>query len=170
MLNTTLEVADDCRHGDSIVGGSIFTVTVKAKHEKEVKGAWIIHHARKIALDLSAPAEYSILDEAGKAGELLIRLGASNESTLTNTQVVAIAQSMNMNVRTELPHFLGLLKGKRLIDLSSQEVQVLGVTTRFVLAHTSDIFDDARPKSHETAAIAIGELALRDPLMFLSSL
>ena len=136
-----------------------------ARHEKETKGAWIIHHARKISLDLSAPAEYSVLDEAGKAGELLIRLGASNESTLANAKVAAIAQSINMNVRTELPHFLQLLRKKRLIDVSSKEVQVLGVTTRFVLSHTADIFDDANPNNREEAAIEIGELASDSPIL-----
>lgn len=133
--------------------------------EKETKGAWIIHHARKISLDLSASAEYSVLDEAGKAGELLIRLGASTESSLDKTRVAAIARSINMNDRTELPHYLKLLSKKRLIDESSQEVRILGVTTRFVLAHTSDIFDDANPTSREKAAIEIGELASVSPIL-----
>ena len=88
-----------------------------ARQESETKGAWIIHHARKIALDIGAPAEYSILDEAGKAGELLIRLGATNESTLNKAKVDAVAQSINMNVRTELPHFLRLLRKRRLRTL-----------------------------------------------------
>ena len=139
-------------------------------NEKETKGAWIIHHARKISLDLSAPAEYSALDEAGKAGELLIRLGASSESTLDNAKVAAIAQSINMNVRTELPHFLKLLRKKRLIDVSAKEVQVLGVTTRFVLAHTSDIFDDARPTDREMAAIELGERASQSPVLYRTAI
>lgn len=135
------------------------------RHEKETRGAWIIHHARKISLDLSAPAEYSVLDEAGKAGELLIRLGVSNESKLSKEKVYAIARSINMNVRTELPHFLNLLRKKRLIDTSSKEVQVLGVTTRFVLAHTSDIFDEANPTTPEEAAIEIGEMSSDSPIL-----
>lgn len=134
------------------------------RQEKETKGAWIIHHARKISLDVGAPAEYSVLDEAGKAGEILIRLGATNESTLDKEKVDAVAQSINMNVRTELPHFLKLLRKRRLIDTSSKQVQVLGITTRFVLGHTSTIFDDSNPSNREQAAIEIGELSSDSPI------
>ena len=43
----------------------------------------IIHHGRKIALDVNAPAEFPVLDETAKAAELLIRLGQSDTATLT---------------------------------------------------------------------------------------
>lgn len=71
--------------------------------EKETKGAWIVHHARKISMDVSAPSEYSGLDEAGKAADLLMRLGATKEATLSKKEVEAIASSANLNPRTELP-------------------------------------------------------------------
>lgn len=134
--------------------------------DKETKGAWIVHHARKISMDVAAPAEYSILDESGKAAELLMRLGAAEEDNLTKAEVEAIAKSANLNVRTELPHYLQLLQGRRLIDTSSDEVQVLGINTRGVLGHASDIFDDASPTSREIAAVEIGELASRSPVLF----
>jgi hypothetical protein len=133
--------------------------------DKETKGAWIVHHARKISMDVAAPAEYSILDESGKAAELLMRLGAAEEDNLTKAEVEAIAKSANLNVRTELPHYLQLLQGRRLIDTSSDEVQVLGINTRGVLGHASDIFDDASPTSREIAAVEIGELASRSPVL-----
>ncbi|WP_171230068.1 hypothetical protein [Ruegeria sp. HKCCA4008] len=133
--------------------------------DKETKGAWIVHHARKISMDVAAPAEYSILDESGKAAELLMRLGAADEDNLTKAEVDAIARSANLNVRTELPHYLNLLKGRRLIDTSANEVQVLGINTRSVLGHASDIFDDASPTSREVAAVEIGELASQSPLL-----
>jgi len=132
--------------------------------DKETKGAWIIHHSRKIISDTAAPAEYSVLDEAGKAAELLMRLGESNEATLEMQEVSAIAQAAKLNPRTELSHYLRLLKDRRLIDTAGNDVQVLGVTTRSVLAHAADIFDDAQPESHEVAAIALGELASQAPL------
>ncbi|WP_438392335.1 hypothetical protein [Caballeronia sp. DA-9] len=131
---------------------------------KSDKGAWIVHHSRKISRDTAAPAEYSALDEAGKATELLMRLGETKEANLKNEEVTAIAKAANLNPRTELPHFLDLLERRRLIDRAKGEVQVLGVNTRNVLGHASDIFDDAEPASHEIASIALGELASVAPI------
>lgn len=133
--------------------------------KKETKGAWIVHHSRKIAMDIAAPAEYCILDESGKAAELLMRLGAAREENLTKTEVEAIAKSANLNVRSELPHYLSLLEDKRLIDTSANEVQVLGVNTRSVLGHAYDIFHDASPSPREVAAIEIGEIVSRSPIL-----
>ena len=134
--------------------------------DKETKGAWIVHHARKIAMDMAAPAEYSILDESGKAAELLMRLGAADEGNLARTEVEAIAKSANLNTRTELPHYLRLLERRRLIDTSKSEVQVLGINTRGVLGHAANIFDDASPTPREVAAIEIGELVSQSPVLF----
>jgi hypothetical protein len=137
--------------------------------DKETKGAWIIHHSRKINSDTAAPAEYSVLDEAGKAAELLMRLGETEEATLGKQEVAAIAQSAKLNPRTELPHFLQLLKDRRLIDTAGDEVQVLGVTTRSVLTHAADIFDDGQPGNHEIAAIELGEMASHTPIALLDA-
>lgn len=140
-----------------------------ASSDRETKGAWIVHHARKITMDVAAPSEYSVLDEAGKAAELLMRLGASKDDTLSKVEVDAVARSANLNARTELPHFINLLKERRLIDTAGSEIQVLGVTTRGVLGHAADIFDEASPGSHEVAALAIGELASRSPVPYLEA-
>jgi hypothetical protein len=43
--------------------------------DKETTGAWIVHHGRKIVLDVGAASEFPVLDETAKAAELLIRLG-----------------------------------------------------------------------------------------------
>jgi hypothetical protein len=137
--------------------------------DKETKGSWIIHHSRKIISDTTAPAEFSALDEAGKAAELLMRLGETNEATLGKNEIAAIAQSIKLNPRTELPHFVQLLKDRRLIDTAGDEVQVLGVTTRSVLSHAADIFDDAQPGNHEVAAIELGEMASRTPIALLDA-
>ena len=147
-------------------GATVTSGKMTSSSDKETKGAWIVHHARKISMDVAAPAEYSILDESGKAAELLMRLGAAEEDNLTKAEVEAIAKSANLNVRTELPHYLQLLQSRRLIDTSSDEVQVLGINTRGVLGHASDIFDDASPTSREIAAVEIGELASRSPVLF----
>lgn len=137
--------------------------------DKETTGAWIIHHSRKIVSDTAAPAEYSVLDEAGKAAELLMRFGGTHEATLGKQEVAAIAMAANLNPRTELPHYLQLLKGRRLIDTASDEVHVLGVTTRGVLSHAADIFNDAQPGSHERAAIVLGEMASQAPVPLLDA-
>ncbi len=136
------------------------------KHEKETRGAWIVHHARKISMDMHGAAEFPVLDEAGKAAELLMRLGASETSVLNADEVKAIARSINLNVRTELRHYLELLQTKRLIDTSNKEVQVLGVSTRHVLRHASDIFEDSTPTNREVAAIDISERASQSPVLF----
>lgn len=135
--------------------------------DKETTGAWIIHHSRKIASDTAAPAEYSVLDEAGKAAQLLMRLGETNESNLGKQEVAAIAMATGLNPRVELPHYLELLKAKRLIDTGGDEIQVIGVTTRAVLSHAADIFKDAQPGMHEHAAIAIGEMASQAPVSLI---
>ena len=117
-------------------------------------------------MDMSGVAEFPAFDEAGKAAELLMRLGATKESTLSHDEVRAVAQSINLNARTELPYYLKLLKKKRLVDTSNTELQILGVSTRLVLRHASDIFDASDPASSEIAAIDISERASQSPILF----
>jgi hypothetical protein len=133
------------------------------RHIKETEGAWVIHHGRKISLDLSAPAEFSALDETAKAAELLIRLGENEETTLTRQQVEAVARAAGLNPRSELPHYLQLLKARRLIDESATELHVLGVTSRATLVHASEMFADAQPTTAEKASIDLAELTSSTP-------
>lgn len=122
--------------------------------EKETKGAWIIHHGRKIALDVNAPAEFPVIDETAKAAELLIRLGQSDAATLTKHEVDAVARAAHLNPRSELPHYLGMLERRRLI---------VGLTSRATLSHTCDILTDAGPSAYEAAAIDVAELTSQAP-------
>jgi hypothetical protein len=131
--------------------------------EKETTGAWIIHHGRKIALDVDAPAEFPVLDEAAKAAELLIRLSETDVATLTNKETEAVARAAHLNPRTELPHYLNLLEDRRLIDRSAKEVRILGLTGRAPLSHASDIFLDADPSKYERATIDLAELTSQSP-------
>ena len=94
-------------------------------------------------------------------------LGAADEGNLARTKVEAIAKSANLNIRSELPHYLRLLERRRLIDTSKSEVQVLGIKTRGVLGHAANIFDDASPTPREVAAIKIGELVSQSPVLFV---
>lgn len=138
------------------------------KMEKTTKGAWIVHHSRKIVTDMSAPAEFSALDASGKAAELLMRLSSTESNTLKRNEVDAVARSVNLNPKIELSYFINLFKEKRLIDTSSSlsEIHILGINTQNVLSHASDIFDDLNPTNNELAAIELGELVSRSPLLF----
>ncbi len=131
--------------------------------DKETQGAWIVHHGRKIALDVSAPSEFPVLDETAKATELLIRLSQSEETTLRNNEVEAVARAACLNPRSELPHYLEILENRRLIDRAPGEVRVLGLTTRATLRHAADMLADAGPSKVELAAIDLGELTSQAP-------
>jgi hypothetical protein len=131
--------------------------------DRETKGAWIIHHGRKISFDVSAPSEFPVLDEAAKSAELLMRLGESGAVTLSNSEVDAVARAAHLNPRSELPHYLSILERRRLIDRSAEQVHVLGITTRATLGHASDILADAGPSIYEEAAIHLAELTSESP-------
>jgi hypothetical protein len=75
--------------------------------EKETKGAWIIHHGRKIALDVTAPAEFPVLDESAKAAELLMRLSQSDAATLTKQEIDAVARAAHLKSRCVARETLG---------------------------------------------------------------
>ena len=126
--------------------------------DKETKGAWIIHHGRKIALHIGAASDYPALDESSKAAELLMRLGQTDQSVLTKPQAVAVARAANLNHRTELPHYLNILEKRKLIDISGENIAILGVTTRSVLAHANDILEDGEPNEYEQASLGLAEL------------
>lgn len=132
--------------------------------DKETMGAWIVHHGHKIRLDANASTEFPKIDEAAKAANLLVRLGETGETTL-NTQVVkAVARSAGLNPGYELEGLLAVLKDRRLIDRGGDEVVVLGVTTRSVLARASELFEDAEPSKAEKAVIHIAEAASKSPI------
>src|SRR5690349_17337651 len=101
-----------------------------AASEKEVTGAWVIHHGRKLVLDANGSAEFPAIDEAAKAATLLAKLGQTNQSSIPSTEVKAIAVASGLNPRYELDSLLGILEKKRLIEQGSKEVSVLGVTAR----------------------------------------
>jgi hypothetical protein len=134
------------------------------RSEKETRGAWIIHHGRKISLDVSAPAEFPALDESAKGADLLTRLAQSDEAELTKAEVDAVAKAAGLNPRSELPHYLNLLSGRRLIDMATTgDIRVLGLSPRAVLTHASDMLNDANPTTREEAAIELSEVSSQSP-------
>jgi len=132
--------------------------------EKEVTGAWVIHHGRKLVLDANGPAEFSAIDEAAKASTLLTKLGQTNQTNIPKREVQAIAVASGLNPRHELAGLLQVLEKKRLIEQSNEEISVLGVTTRSSLGHAADMYREAEPTPYEQASIALAELASVAPV------
>ena len=131
---------------------------------KEITGAWVIHHGRKLVLDANGPAEFPAIDEAAKAATLLAKLGQTSQATIGKTEVRAIAVDSGLNPRHELTGLLQVLEQKRLIEQSDDEVSVLGVTTRGSLGHAADMYQDAEPTPYEQASIGLAEIASVAPI------
>ena len=70
--------------------------------DKRTKGAWIIHHGRKIAGDQRGAAEYGAIDVAAKATSLMVRLAESKQAELSQQTVIAMAKVGGLNPKTEL--------------------------------------------------------------------
>lgn len=133
--------------------------------DKQTRGAWVIHHGKKLAADFRGASEYCAIDFASKAASLLVRLSASDEAELSVDQVSALAKAGNLNPKTELKACLEHLQNRRLIDIGpSGSVCVLGVTGRTALAHASDFFDDSEPQPFENAALGLAEAASHVPI------
>lgn len=132
-------------------------------NEKELMGAWVIHHGRKLVMDANGPAEFPAIDEAAKAATLLSKLGESRQANIPKSEVQAIAIATGLNPRHELAGLLQVLEQKRLIDQSNNEISVLGVTTRGALSHAADMYGDAEPNTYEKASISLAELVSQAP-------
>ncbi len=132
--------------------------------KKEITGAWIIHHGRKLVLDANGPAEFPAIDEAAKAATLLTRLGQTTQANIPKAEVRAIAVASGLNPRHELTGLLQVMEKKRLIEQTDNEVSVLGVTTRGSLGHAADMYQDAEPTLYEQASISLAEIASEAPV------
>ena len=137
-----------------------------ARKAKETKGAWIVHHGKKVSIVQNAASEFPAIDEAAKAANLLVRLGETNQTALPTNVVEAVARAAGLNPRYELQGLLGTLEERRLIERTSKEVAILGVTTRGVLSQAADHFDSCDPSKVESAAIELAELTSRSPAKF----
>ena len=138
--------------------------TMNDNTNKETVGAWIIHHGRKIAMDAYGASEFPVMDEAAKAANLLSRLGESDDTSLTASEVEAVAKACRLNARIELEPLLNILENRRLIERRSDRVNVLGITTRGALGHAASIFSDSKPSVIEEASIGLAEKTSNTPL------
>lgn len=125
--------------------------------DKKTQGAWIVHHAEKLKTVTHADTEFEQINFAGKCGILLSSLSSDAQYQLNNDRVDALARAANINVRTELPAFLGELARQRIISKGSSGIEVLGMGAGSILEHTSRIFDESSPKKKEEAAIELSE-------------
>lgn len=131
---------------------------------KETVGAWVIHHGRKLVLDSNGPAEFPAIDEAAKAATLLTKLGETNQTCISKSEVRGIAVASGLNPRHELTGLLQVLEKKRLIDQSADEIAVLGVTTRGALTHAAEMYREAEPNPYEEASITLSEIVSQSPV------
>jgi len=135
--------------------------------DKQTKGAWVVHHGRKVASVERGAAEFSAIDIASKAASLLARMAESSQATLTSEQVQAAARVGGLNPKTELPACLEQLRNQRVIDVSgSGAVSVLGVTSQSALGHAADLFETNDPTPTEQAALGLAELVSTAPVAF----
>lgn len=132
--------------------------------KKTTKGAWIIHHANKLSTVTNA-VDFDQINFAGKCGTLLSALSTSEQTSLDNPKVEALAKVAGISVRTELPSILTALSQQRLINQGSAGIDVLGLTTSTTLEHTTNIFEGISPSAAENAAIDLSERASEIPLL-----
>ena len=132
--------------------------------EDKSKGAWIVHHSRKLQGKLAG--EFKAIKFAGKAGLLLSRMSGDEEMTVAREKVDAFAAMLGLEPETEVPPLLAALQEQKLIDVAttSGDVVVLGVTPSSTLAHTSKLFEARSPEPSEWASIWLAELGSDAPI------
>lgn len=121
--------------------------------KKRSKGAWLIHHTKKLQEFQNIPA-FEDIETSGRCGQFLSGLAASDEqSTIPVDKVNAIAQIQGIK-KLELESILKKLESENLVDLSADgSVSVLGISTSTVLEHTANIYESYDPNSFQDAAI-----------------
>lgn len=131
--------------------------------DKKTKGSWLIHHTNKLQA-VSCHQGYDNTFLAGKAGILLSAISANDQITVSKSRLNVLAQAANINLVFELPKLIEVLSSKELIDVTTKEISVLGVTTTSALQHASDIYDSLSPALRENAAIELAEKASDKPI------
>ncbi|KAB7782818.1 hypothetical protein [Methylorubrum populi] len=132
--------------------------------DKKTKGAWVIHHGRKISSDVRAASEYSAIDLAYKSASLLARMAESDQAVLKPSEVIAAVKIGGLNPKTEMEACLAQLETNRLIERSAHGVEVLGLSGETALSHASTLLDNNDPQPNELAAIDLAEKASAAPL------
>lgn len=130
--------------------------------EKKIKGAWLLHHSRKIQATTSQ--DFDAISFAGKCGMLLSAISAESQSQIPAKRLDALAKANHISPKTEAPAILSELERQRLILAGSGGIEVLGLTGQAILEHTSTIFDEADHEAYEEAVIDLSEIASESPV------
>ena len=132
---------------------------------KKLKGAWLIHHAKKLSSVDGSVNSFENTLLAGKAGTLLSSLSNDNQDTISKDRLQVLTSVTGIN-KLERDSLLKLLKDKELIDYSSSgEVVTLGLTNHSVLEHTANIFESEEPSNVEQSALVLSEKASNEPVL-----
>ena len=128
----------------------------------KTKGAWVIHHARKLQSTLSQ--DFDAIGFAGKSGTLLSAISAEQQLQIPQGRLEALAKANHISPKTELPTILSELARQRLVLPGTGGIEVIGLTGRTVLESTARIFDESTHEKHEEIVIKVSDAASENPL------
>lgn len=130
--------------------------------DKKTKGAWILHHTRKLQATMSQ--DFDSIGFAGKSGTLLSAISAEKQAVVPQSRLAALAKANHISPKAELPSIISELARQRLIATGAGGVEVLGLTSHMVLEHTAQMFDESQHEAHEDAVIELSEIASENPI------
>lgn len=130
--------------------------------DNKTKGAWIIHHARKLQTTLSQ--DFDSIGFAGKSGTLLSAISAERQIQIPKNRLEALAKANHISPKTEMPAILAELARQRLVLPGAGGIEVLGLTGQAVLESTARIFDESSHEKHEDIVIDVSDAASESPL------
>lgn len=130
--------------------------------DNKTKGAWIIHHARKLQSTLSQ--DFDAIGFAGKSGTLLSAISAEKQLQIPMRRLEALAKANHISPKTELPTILTELAHQRLILTGAGAIEVIGLTGQGVLESTARIFNESGHEKHEEIVIQVSDAASENPL------
>lgn len=130
--------------------------------EKKTKGAWIVHHSQKLQATLNQ--DFDAIAFAGKCGTLLSAISASNQIQIPTRRLNALAKANNISPKTELPAILEELSRQKVVDVGSDAVEAIGLTSGAILEHSAVIFEEAEREKSEDAVLELSELTSETPL------
>lgn len=93
--------------------------------DKKTKGAWVIHHSRKLQETLSQ--DFDAIGFAGKSGTMLSAMSAEYQVQIPTARLEALAKANHISPKTELPTILNELARQRLVLAGSGGIEVLGL-------------------------------------------
>lgn len=130
--------------------------------DNKTKGAWVIHHARKLQVTLSQ--DFDAIGFAGKSGTLLSAISAEQQIQIPQGRLEALAKANHISPKTELPAILTELARQRLVLPGAGAIEVLGLTGQAVLESTTRIFNESSHEKHEEIVLQVSDAASENPL------